>query len=116
MRALTGASGLSTPSRWLWGGAPATPAASAYASASSSAFVPASPAPFTPAAATGGGPRRPPRVPASAACAAPAGGAVTAPGGIGEVEGLRQKVHKLRGLLLCANQEIERLSAARRAP
>ena len=111
MRALTGASGLSTPSRWLWGGTPATPSASAAASAAS--FVPASPAPFTPAAAGGGrGPRRPPRVPASAVCAAPAGGAV--PATDGEVEGLRQKVHKLRGLLLCANQEIERLSAARR--
>jgi hypothetical protein len=106
VRALTGASGLSTPSRWLWGAAPATPSAAAAA-------VPASPAPFTPAAA-GGGPRRPPRVPASAACAAPAGGAVTAPDG--DVEGLRQKVHKLRGLLLCANREIERLSTARRAP
>ena len=33
-----------------------------------------------------------------------------------QVEGLRQKVHKLRGLLLCANQEIERLSAAKRGP
>ena len=35
-------------------------------------------------------------------------------GGEAEVAALQQKVHKLRGLLLRANQEIERLSAAQR--
>ena len=98
----------------LWGGG-ASPAAG---------LVPPSPAvPVTPLATpAGAAARRPPRAPPSSArvVAAPGGGATAgavgadeASTGAPEVAALQAKVHKLRGLLHCANQEIGRLSAQR---
>ena len=99
----------------LWGGS-ASPAAG---------LVPPSPAVPATSLTTpvGASARRPPRAPPSSAraAAAPGGGATAgatggdaATTGASEVAALQAKVHKLRGLLHCANQEIGRLSTAQR--